>query len=311
MVDLVWFNQLSLYDVYPLTILCKKLGIPTIQAYEDERHELVSSESLSLSRRLFGLNSRLGDKFCPVMADAIVTISHYLVKKYTRLSQDPNKVHLLPTIIDCNAWRCGPEPVTDVPSLLYSGFLGEQDEMENFLLALRILRNEGLRFRFVMVGGAIARDGLNERDATIQAQIGNLGLADVVEQRGFVPRDEIRSELERANILISIRRDGLWSRSGLATKLSEYLASGRAVLAAKVGDVSNYLKDGENAFLVRPNADPHEIAEALRIALSSAEMRSSIGDAGRNVALTHFDLPVAKKRLDSIFQTIFAENESC
>jgi len=309
-VDLVWFNQLSFYDVYPLTMQCKKLGIPTIQSYEDERQELTSREYVSLSRRIFAINSRMADKWCPRRADAIIGISHYLIEKYARLSQDPNRVHLLPTIIDCNTWKCGPEPVRGVPTIVYSGFLGEQDEMEEFLLALRIVREEGLKFRFVMLGGAIVRKDMNERQARIQSQIEELGLADVVEQKGFVSRAEVRQHLEEASLLLAIRRDGVWSRSGLATKLSEYLASGRLVLTSDVGDVPKYLTNEKNALVLRGSCKAGTIAEALRLGLASRDFRNRVGHAGRQVALDNFDLPISRQRLDSVLHGIFSSRSA-
>ena len=46
------------------------------------------------------------------------------------------------------------------------------------------------------------------------------------------------------------REDALFSRAGFATKLGEYLASGRPVIASATGDVELYLKDDVDAFLV-------------------------------------------------------------
>ncbi|MFH1131004.1 MAG: hypothetical protein V1754_06695, partial [Pseudomonadota bacterium] len=43
-IDLLWLNNLSFYDIQPLTLLARALGIPTVQSYEDERLELVSTE---------------------------------------------------------------------------------------------------------------------------------------------------------------------------------------------------------------------------------------------------------------------------
>jgi glycosyltransferase involved in cell wall biosynthesis len=302
-VDILWFNHLSFYDTYPLTILAKRLGIPTIQAYEDERLELVSEEPLSLARRVFALNSYLADRWCPATADAIVVISNYLVEKYSRLSRQPSKVHLIPTVIDCDLWGCGPEVVNDVPRILYSGSFGEQDDLEQLLTALSIVRQRGLQFKFIMLGGT-SREGETDRQARIAAHIRQLELTGFVERRGFVPLEEVRVELSRANVLVNIRRDGVWGRAGLSTKLSEYLASGRLVIASILGDVGKYLKDGESALLVSPKCDPHEISTALMGALASADLRARIGMRGRQVALANFDIPVVQARFRSVMKSL-------
>lgn len=298
--DLLWFNCLSFYDVCPLTLLARRNGIKTIQSYEDERMEVVSRERLGPARRLFGINSRLADRYCPQLADALVLISHYLADKYSRLSGQASKVHLVPTIVDCAAWKCGPEPPTAAPTILYTGALAEQDEIENVLTALAMLRNQGQRFRFVMVGGN-AREA--EREARIRAQIATLDLGSMVERRGFVPLDQVRGEIEKANVLINIRREGLWSRSGLSTKLSEYLASGRLVVGSDVGEAPRYVKHGESALLVSPECSAEEIAAVLGTALSSPDLRGRIGKRGREVALEHFDLRVAQARLGKVLKS--------
>lgn len=307
-VDLLWFTNLTFYDTYPLTVLARWLGIPTIQEYEDERLELVTEAPRSLARRIFAINSVLADRWCPSTADGIVVISRYLMDKYTRLSRKASKVHLVPTIIDCDAWKCGPEPATETPTILYTGCLGEQDEMENVLIALAKVRDRGLRFKFVMLGGS-SRGDEGEREAHIGVQIKELGLSSIVEKRGFLPRDRVRSELEQANILVNIRRDGVWSRSGLSTKLSEYLASGRLVVSSSVGDVGQYLKHDESALLVSPKCTPEEIAEAFGRALCSRDLRARIGEGGRRVALASFDVPVAQERLHSVFKRVLQPKE--
>jgi len=307
-VDVIWFNQLFFYDMYPLTRFARKLGVATIQAYEDERQELVTRERRSLSKRLFALNSRAADRWCPPLADGIVVISRYLQEKYAHLSRAPEKVHLLPTVVDCAAWQCGPEPVTDEAVILYTGNFGEQDEVENVLLALSNLRKQGARFKFISIGGN-SRDGEQGREEGIDALIKNLGLSSVVERRGFMPLAEVRKQVCNSNILVNLRREGLWSHSGLSTKLSEYLASGRMVVASRVGDVDLYLKHQESALLVSPHCAVPEIEQALSSALASPELRKKMGSAGRAVALSQFDVPVAQRRLESLLHDVCGVRE--
>jgi hypothetical protein len=87
--------------------------------------------------------------------------------------------------------------------------------------------------------------GGNERHADrmtrIRQQIERLGLESFIEIRGFVPLAAVKTQLCQSQILLNIRREGIYSRSGLSTKLSEYLASGRLVISSEVGDVSKYL----------------------------------------------------------------------
>lgn len=296
-IDVLWFNNLSFYDTYPLTLLARRLGIRTIQSYEDERLELVMPYR-SLSQRLFAVNSKCADRFCPQMADAVVVISQYLRHKYQRRAA---RTYLVPTIVDCDYWEVGPEPSTDPPVLLYAGCFDEQEELDNLVAALALLRDRDRRFRVILVG---AHREAN-RVGNVLSAIHERRLETRVEVRGFIPLHQVRENVAQANILLNIRRDGIWSRSGLSTKLSESLASGRTVITTDLGDVSRYLRHNHSALLVPPSASMEQIATAIEQALASRELRARIGAEGRKVARRHFNIAVVKKTLDLILRALY------
>lgn len=295
--DVLWFNCPSYYDLAPLSRTARRLGVATVQSYEDERLEVISNERLPLAQRLFGLNSRLGDRLGPRRAGAVVVISHYLREKYEPLCREPERVFLVPTIIDCAEWQLGLEEETDAPHLLYSGSFGEQDDLEGLIDALSLLRDRGLVFSATLLGGT---ERTAERLARLRRRVVGLKLSDRVTLPGFVPRERVRSAIARSHVLVNIRTASVWSCSGLATKLSEYLAAGRTVVASSVGDVDRYLEDDANALLVRAGATPLEIADTLERALQGPLLRERIGDAARRTARTHFDVPVAQALLDDV-----------
>ena len=293
-IDILWFNQLSFYDTYPLTKLARRHGISTIQAYEDERY---GSKSFSLASYVFGLDSWASDRVCPRLADSIVVISSYLQEKYGNLAHSTDKVHLLPTIVDCEAWRCPPEEDRAIPMIFYAGSFGAQDEVELLIEALAILKSNGAAFRVVMLGANL-RD--SRRMAGINKLIQKYGLSSMIEIKGFVPSYTVQEYIREANILISVRRDQLCTRAGFSTKLTEYLASGRMVITSKVGDVDRYLTDGESALLLSPSAAAAEIAASIARGLSSFELRRRIGARGHEAARRFFDYSVAKARVEKL-----------
>jgi glycosyltransferase involved in cell wall biosynthesis len=297
-IDVLWFNSLSFYDTWPLTKIAQRLGIPTIQSYEDERRELLTHER-SLRSTVLALNARMADRFCPRLASAIIVISEYLKKKYSDCA-DKSRTDLIPTIVDCHYWSVGQEPKTDPPKLLYAGCFGEQDEIENLLDALVLLKRRGRCFRAAFLGSnrdvnrvAEVRSGIEARDLKV-----------VVEMKGFQPVDTVRRHIAESNILLNIRRDGIWSRSGLSTKLSEYLASGRAVVCTALGDVPRYLEHGRSAIFVPPTATASEIASAIDQALASPQLRRRIGEAGREVARRYFDIAAVSEKLDLVLHSV-------
>lgn len=302
-VDLIWFNQLSLYDTWPLTVLAKRLGIRTVQAYEDERRTIVSTNKQSWSARLFALNSYLSDRWCPQLADAIVVISSYLEEKYWKRASATQGVYRIPTAINCAEWACSEEETPGILTLLYSGAFGEQDEIENLVEALSMLRDAGHSFEATLVG---TNGREPARIAAIKQQIRRSGLSDLIDMPGFLPQSDLRSRVCDSNLLVAIRRDATWSRSGLSTKLSEYLASGRAVVVSDVGESRCYLEEGKNAYVVPATATPKQILAALERAISSDEQRRLIGLAGQEVAREHFDVRVVGGLLQEMLSAVDA-----
>jgi glycosyltransferase involved in cell wall biosynthesis len=289
--DLLMFNHLAFYDTYPLTRLAQRFGVPTIQCYEDERRELVGQ--VSFSQRIFGLNSRLADHWCSRKADQIWVISSYLQEKYARLSERPEIVRVIPTIVDCAAWNLPPEPAQHPPVLLYSGSFTEQDDIEKLTLVLGCLKRRKVAFRARFLGAAPE----NSRVQRLHSLLKTEQLTDAVELLGFQPAEVVKQEVAKANVLLNLRACSVWSRSGLSTKLSEYLAAGRTVLTTNVGDNARYVRDDESAIVVNPDDSPEHVAERLSRVLASADLRRKLANGARQAALSHFDIPVVQQRL--------------
>ena len=291
--DLLILNQLSFYDTFPLSRLARRSGVPTVQCFEDERFELVASEGLALSQRLFGWNSWLGDHYCSSMADQIWVISSYLQSKYARLSGTPDRVHIIPTLIDVNAWELPSEPFEKIPLILYSGGFGEHEDIEKLTHALGWLKRQGVLFRMLFLG---ANPGVPRADR-MRSMIRELGIESEVEVRGFCPSTVVKSEMARASLLINLRTDSIWSRSGLSTKLSEYLAGGRTIVTTDIGDNARYVEHGVSALVVKPNDSFEQVGEVMATALQDPVLRQRLAVGAKRAALQSFHVPVVQKKL--------------
>jgi glycosyltransferase involved in cell wall biosynthesis len=295
-----------------LTRLARRLGVPTIQCYEDERHELLGNSGLA--QQVFGWNSYLADRYCAPLADQLWVISSYLQEKYVRLSGHPERVRIIPTIVDCKAWSLPSEPAHAVPILLYSGSFGEQDDIEKLVHGMSYLKSQKVIFRMRFLG---ADPGL-ERVRRLKSLVSALGIQDNIEILGFCPAEIVKQEVANANILVNLRTNSVWGRSGLSTKLSEYLAAGRTVLTTDIGDNARYVEHGRSALVVSPDSSAETIAGLLKHVIEHAEERQALGTGARQAALTHFDVPVVQKIisvglaqiLDSAWPTRKATNQA-
>lgn len=106
--------------------------------------------------------------------------------------------------------------------------------------------------------------------------------------------DEAIRIMKGAVCLVLARPNSLQARAGFPTKLGEYLATGRPVVVTDTGEIGRYLKDGENAYIVRidecSNVQMEErVAKKILEVMEDPERAERIGAAGKEVAKRCFD----------------------
>ncbi|MCD6309548.1 MAG: glycosyltransferase, partial [Candidatus Eremiobacteraeota bacterium] len=74
---------------------------------------------------------------------------------------------------------------------------------------------------------------------------------------------------------------------GSPTKLFEYMATGRGIVASKLEQIGEILEDGKTALMVTPG-DAKELASALVRMLSDKELRDSLGKSARREVMTKY-----------------------
>ena len=169
-----------------------------------------------------------------------------------------------------------PEPAGLPVILLASRMLWDKGVGE-FVAAARMLRNSGIRARYVLVGdtdsgnpSAIPAERLNEWH-----QEG------VVEWWGF--RMDMPDVFNQAHIvcLPSIRE-------GLPRVLIEAASCGRPLIATDAPGCREVVRNGDNGILV-PVRDAQSLAWAFRLLLENGTLRHSMGARSRERAIREFD----------------------
>lgn len=80
-----------------------------------------------------------------------------------------------------------------------------------------------------------------------------------------------------------------YESGGFPTKLGEYLATGRVVIATEVGELSSYLASGDNVVFCHPG-DIDSIAKSIEFAWRNPDLSKSIGIRGKRTAYQHFNV---------------------
>ncbi len=135
------------------------------------------------------------------------------------------------------------------------------------------------RLRFILVGDGLLHSEIRSALAAWE-EIG------AVIFTGLAPPEKVVEYLDATDILVSPHipmPDG--SRFfGSPTKLFEYMAMGKAIVASRLEQLADVLEHERTAWLVTPG-DPQELAAAiLRLALDP-EKRAALGSAARRAAV--------------------------
>ncbi|HDD34384.1 MAG TPA: glycosyltransferase, partial [Thermofilaceae archaeon] len=81
----------------------------------------------------------------------------------------------------------------------------------------------------------------------------------------------------------------------------EAMATGRPVVASRVGGLSEVVIEGETGVLVPPG-DPVALAGALRALYEDGELRAQMGRRGRARVLELYDWRVVIRRLEEVYK---------
>ena len=154
--------------------------------------------------------------------------------------------------------------------------------------ALALLRKEipGIRLEIA---------GLGQEGPKLQNEVRSLGLEDSVAFIGW--KDNLTPVMSGWDVFVLPSLD-----EGFGMAALEAMAGGLPVVASAVGGVPELVEDGRTGLLV-PAGNPEALARALRRLLLSADLRRSMGEAGRARARAHF----SEERMVLEFSRIYEE----
>lgn len=106
---------------------------------------------------------------------------------------------------------------------------------------------------------------------------------------GSVPHDKVPAYLDACDILASphVRSTDGTEFFGSPTKLFEYLATGKGIVASRLGQISEVIVDGKNGLLVEPG-DSEELARSIEKLATDTELRERLGTAARATAIERY-----------------------
>jgi glycosyltransferase involved in cell wall biosynthesis len=183
---------------------------------------------------------------------------------------------------------------TGVPIVMLASRMLWDKGVGEFVNAAKILKQKGIRVRFVLVG---------DSDPENPASISNTQLSEwhelgIVEWWG--ERGNMHEMLTQAHIVCLPSY-----REGLPKVLLEAASCGRPIIATDVPGCREIVRDGENGILV-PLKDPDLLASAIKELINNPEKRKSMGKNGRRLVEREFSEGIVVSQTLKVYQELLA-----
>lgn len=231
-------------------------------------------------------------------ASFTVTCTEANADHLTLIGGDRSRIHSIYHGIDTGlfCYRETRQP-SDPPLILTVGRFVEKKGFPDLVEACRILRDQGLEFRTMIIGGfTVLTDNLRQ-------MIDREGLTDLVSLHAAMTQERLVEIYNRATVFALpclITDDG--DRDGIPNVLVEAMATGLPVVSTRVSGIPELIDHGETGLLVAPG-DPVALAGAIGQLLADAPLRTHLGARGRQRVEEKFD---ARTNISAL-QRIFAE----
>lgn len=283
-------------------MLSKKLGVPLVLEYNGS--EMFVSKHWSASR--FSSWLRVCEDSSIRGANRIVVVSEPLKQELLERGVAEERILLNPNGVDPAVFRpgCGGSEIRSQLGIsetdIVMGFVGSFDlwhGMHVLTGAIQQLLTDCAAdttqrsFKFLLIGeGALY--------AETQRRLTN----DKVFFTGLVPHARVPAYLDAADILLSPHIPMPDGRPffGSPTKLFEYMAMAKAIIASNLDQLSEVLQHGQSAWLVSPGS-VSELASAIVLLAKDAELRRCLGKNARDSALSQHTWRQNAERVMSLF----------
>jgi glycosyltransferase involved in cell wall biosynthesis len=258
--------------------------VPVFIAHEHSWSFADDRSRLALNRHLVGR-----------VADAVVAVSELDRQRLAATGFDPARI-----VLQRNGVA---RPVDDAGSGSLRRELGaapderlvgtvaglrREKRVELLLEAVARLRAAGARARAVVIGDGPEEPRLRERAR-------ELGLADAA----FLGRRDDAAHLAGGLDVAVLCSD----REGCPLALLEYMATGRPIVATRVGGVPELASDGVEALLVPPGDAP-ALAAAIGRLLADDALAAALGVAAARRQAEEFDLDAVVRGLEDLYERL-------
>ena len=289
--------------ILPALILKNFTGMPLVMDWADwwGRGGLIHERGYGLIDKFMEPVETWFEEHFRKNADATTVISTSLQQRAIRLGVKPESILLIPQGCDEEKFLCvGRETARSrlgLPEDVYMvGYLGKLLSTDQPLLVdtIRMAAKRIPKLRLFHIGmqSHDAPEDLLENGQLIQT--------------GKVPLDMLGYYLCASNIFILPLRDTLGNQARWPSKINDYLAAGRPIVATRVSDVVDYFERYKIGLLAEPRAE--DLADQI-LRLYEDESAEEMGHNALLLAQTELSWEKLIDKLDDLYQNVILDKK--
>jgi glycosyltransferase involved in cell wall biosynthesis len=215
----------------------------------------------------------------PRRAAAVTAASRTLQAQIWGFGVPPERVFYVPNGVEGLGIKDRGLGVRHIPNpdpqslvmLLYTRFW--EFDLRDFVAALVPIISNCPAARLVVVGR-----GERGEEHELLRLAARAGIAAAIDYRGWAEPQAIPALLASADVALVPMDDTLINRARALAKLLELMEAGLPIVAARVGQVAEYIEDGRSGVLVPPH-NPAALAQATLGLIANPALRVQLGQA--------------------------------
>ncbi|HUH04068.1 MAG TPA: glycosyltransferase family 4 protein [Kofleriaceae bacterium] len=282
-------------------------GIPVLEQRERLRFAAVFDVARApmADSRVYNLDvaAELGrdEEACLIAADAVLA-PHEPARRYLAARGRHGRVHLVPAGVDVDQFDYDEPPPAGPARVLCVGTLAPGRGVRILLRAMVevIARVDA---RLILAGPSTPTF-----DRTLRSAIAELRLTEHVDLLGSIEHDRVPALIATATVCVAPAAMELSPRPTALypTKILEYMACRRPVVAPRRGTVNLVMKDNVHGLLFTPG-DPNDLAARLVRVIEDPQLQLALATRGYEQVRASFTASATRRSLRAAYRALASE----
>jgi colanic acid/amylovoran biosynthesis glycosyltransferase len=231
-------------------------------------------------------------------SDLLHFVSETLLEKARKLGYKKNNFFVNPSSIDTNLFLPNKKNKKKDKKIriITVAALRWQKGHEFALSAIKKVIDNGIDTEFSIIGDGPYRQ-------PIEYAIKQTGLEKKVFLKGQLSQKKVKKELQKADLFIQASVE-----EGFGNAPLEAMAMELPIIITKTGGLKNYIKNGENGFIVE-KMDADAIAKKIEFIAQNRKLMQKIGKKARKTVLKNFTIEKQSKKFIKEYNKLLSQQK--